>query len=518
MQLTWEKGYADYTDTANWQPRYDQLCRFAQSVDPQAVTQLSDSQLLDALELLEELMRFYCVESDMQKLETVMRKFNALMNLCRQRQMTGVEVQYLEMLFLRVNAMLYRMHGQHRQGADCYDKCVEAAKACFGTLKGANHLTGDQQLYVGWSCIECWKEAAEAHDAVMDAPGTLRLMHEVVPMLEWVDKWLVAHPGICDQASELHVAAAGMFYQYGDAPAGNNCYRHAVRLLNALDDALGSDFYRARAIWIMSIHGTMALLGVGDASVMLQCEKEAGEYLALRRRADIRDRSIVAAAQAAVSLQRSTVLQQNGKLDAAIGLARDGVAQLENSLRIIQKDYQNRQGYYRSVMSGIASRIYNVGLGSKESLGVMYYQSGDLAACETTMKEVLEELTKTTGLRMSGSGSVLIQAEVLQYLGLIASDNGDSYQADFYGTQSADMAITMARESNNVNAWSLAVGSCSLVAEIALQTKNKPKAAKYAEMGLTACEMLAQGKPDHPYLALRSDLEKYRKKALRRFF
>lgn len=518
MLLSWDKGYADYTDEANWLPRLEELRRFAAAMNVQTAQQLSDSELLDALEQLEELMRYCCAVNDMQNLEPVMRKFNDLMGICRSRGITGVEVLYLEMLFLRINAMLYRAHGQQRQGAECYDKCLITARNCFDMLKKTTHLTGKQTFFVGWSCVECWKESAEAHDSVLDTNTTVQLLHEVVPMLEWLDKFMVDHPGICDQASELYVNAAGMFYQYGDATGGDTCYRHAVRLLNTLDAVHGSDFYRARAIWIQGIHGTMAYLALGDAKVMLQCEQEAAEYLIQRCNASQRDRAIVEGAKATVTLQRSAAFQQNGKLGEAIRLAKDGVANLEASLDVIREDYEHRQGYYRTVMSNIAGRVYNIYVGSMETLGVMYYQNEDGAAAEAIFQKVLQELTQTTGLRMTGSGSVLIQAEVLQYLGLISSDAGNVYQADFYGAQSADMALSLGKESGNLNAWAIAVGSCSLVAEVALNTKNKPKASTYAELGLSACDALARINPNHPHLALRGNLEKFKKKASRRFF
>ena len=154
MLLTWDKGYADYADTANWNPRYDELCRLAQSVTVASARLFTDAELLETLEQLEELMLFYCVKNNMADLEPVMRIFNDLMALCRDRQISGVEVQYLQMLFLRVNAMLYRAHRQHKQGADSYDKCVQAAQTCFNLLRKTTHLHDQQIFFVAWSCIE----------------------------------------------------------------------------------------------------------------------------------------------------------------------------------------------------------------------------------------------------------------------------------------------------------------------------------------------------------------------------
>lgn len=518
MELTWQKGYEDYTDTANWQPRYEKLCRFAEQLGEQEMARCSDAQLLDSMERLEELMRYYCVQDDMKKLEPAMRKFNSMMELCRSRGMGGVEVLYLQMLFHRINAMLYRRHGQHRQGAEGYDKCLVIARKCLDALKTATHLSEEQTLFVGWNCVECWKEAGEAHDAIMDMAATERLLRETVEIVKSLDKYLIDNPGLCDQASEIYANAAGVFYQSGDLAAGNQYYREAVRLLNTLDTVHGSDFYRARAIWMLGIHGAMAFIAAQDPGVMLQCEKEAAEYLVQRPRAAARDRAIVEGTKATVTFQRSVACQQNGQLPDAIRLAKDSIAAFERSMDILEKDYADRQGYYRTVQSRIVARINNMRTTAMESLGIMHYQNQELEGSEQVLKAVLDELNKTEGPKMAGSAAVVIQAEVLQYLSMIACDRGDGYQTDFYGTQSADMAYTLGRDSGQNNAWILAIVSCSLVAETALSMKNKAKAATYAQMGLDACDALERTAPNTPQLALRSTLAKFKKKASRKFF
>ena len=169
-------------------------------------------------------------------------------------------------------------------------------------------------------------------------------------------------------------------------------------------------------------------------------------------------------------------------------------------------------------MEKIAGRIYNSCVGAMESLGVMYFQSNDEAAAESILKDVLKELTETGGLRMAGSGSTLIQAETLQYLGIIASDKGDAYQAEFYGTQAADMALSLGEETGNPAAWGIGAISCSLVAELALNMKKKPKALTYAEKGLAACDALERINPSSPQLTMRDNLQKFKRKASRKFF
>lgn len=516
MQLTWDKGYEDYTDRAHWLPRYEKLVLHAKTLDIKAAASASDEKLLNDLEYLEELMRYYGVENNMNQLEPVMRSYNALMDICRSRRLSGPEVMYLEMVFLRINALLYRAHNQQRKSLEEYGNCLKIAARCFSAALSAAHLSQDQQLYITWNCIECWREAAEVSDALADFPRTLSFMKEATDRLEKLIPWLPDSPGLSDQASELFANTAGSLYQNGDPAAADRCFSKAIQLLNQLDERYGSDFYRARAIWHMGVQGYLSLVSGRDGAILLQAEREAAQYLALRPKAEPRDRAIAESTQAIVTFQRSIACQQNGSLPDAIRLAKESISKLEQALDILEADSLNHKGYYCTILHRIASRIYNMCLTAKESLGIQCYQNGDLSDADAVLKDVLEELSKTEGLRMSGSSAVLIQAEVLQYLSLIACDR-DANQAEFYATQSADLAVSLGKDSGNGNGWILAITSCSLAAEMALDGKNKDKAARYAQMGLDACDMVSRMNPSEPHLELRSTLAKLHKKATRKF-
>lgn len=517
MKLTFSKEYEDYTDSAHWLPRFAQLKSTVSGFTGDVIGRMDPDALLCAMEDTEELMRYYCATRDLKNLETVMRKFYEMLQLCKAQQGETVQALYLEMVFLRIDAMLYRSTDQHRQSAQSYDRCVAVARKCVAAAKQAT-LPSEQRFYVGWNCVECWKEAAEAHDLALDTPGAVQLLREVIPVLQWLEPDMADAAGICDQASEIYTHAGTTLYQNGDPATGSRCLQSAYGLLRRLDEVHGSDFYMARAIWIRGIHGMHALMVEGNAQMMLQCEAEAEDYLRQRAGASVRDRAIAEAAKAIVLLQRSVAFQQNGKLQEAIAMADNGVSQLKISLDVLKEDYQDRAGYYRMVMEKITGRVYSSYVGAMESLGVMHFQNNDEATAESMLKAVLKELTETGGLRMLGSSSSLIQAEVLQYLGIIASDTADAYQAEFYGTQAADMALSLAEEGGNPAAWGIGVISCSLVAEVALNMKNKQKALIYADKGLTACDMLERLNPSSPQLQIRGNLQKFKRKASRKFF
>lgn len=517
MKLTFAKGYEDYTDTTHWLPRFEQLKNAVSGFTSDVTAQFEPDALLCAMEDTEELMRYYCATQDFKNLESIMRKFYEMLQLCKARQLENVYTLYLEMVFLRVDGMLYRSTEQHRQSAQIYDRCIAIARKCVDAAKHAA-LSSEQRFYVGWNCVECWKEAAEVHDLTLDTPGAMRLLREVIPVLQWLEPNMADATGICDQASEIYTNAGTAFYQNGDPVSGSRCLHSAYNLLSMLDEVHGSDFYMARAIWVRCIHGLHALMIEGNAQIMLRCEAEAEEYLCQRIGASLRDRTIAEAAKSMVLLQRSLVFQQNGQLEEALSMAKNGISRLEVALDTLKEDYGNRSGYYRMVMEKITGRIYSSYVGAMESLAIMYFQSNDEVAAESVLKDVLKELTQTDGLRMVGSGSALIQAETLQYLGIIASDKGDGYQAEFYSTQAADLALSMGEETGNPAAWGIAVISCSLAAEVLLKMKKKPKALTYADKGLAACDILERLNSNSPQLQMRGNLQQFKRKASRKFF
>lgn len=514
MRLSWNTGYEDYTDGRNWLPRLRELQYIAQTLDPNGI--MDEETLFNSMEQVEELMRYYCATEDMAGLEPAMRLFARLLDRCRGSN--RVEAKYLHMVFLRINGMLYRMAHQNRQSAENYDRCLEAARSCFEALKWAGNLDDEQLFYVGWNCAECFKEAAEVHDLVLDMPGAAEILGQALPILEWLDGAMSDYSGISEKASELYQSAASALYQTGDIPGGDRCYREAARLLNDLDERYGSDFFRARAIWIGAIHGIMAYMMAGNPNVMLQCEQEAGEFLLQRPWAQERDKAIAEAARSMVVLQKSTAFQQNGQLSQAISMAKEGIRQLGDSKQVLEADCQGRTDSYAMILRPILARTHNTWVGAKESLAVMLYQNDEPEEAQALLKEVLELANDKSGFHVAGSAAVLLQSEVLQYLSLIASDEGNGYEADFYGTQAADMALTLAQETGNPNAWVIALVSCSIVSEVSLNMRNKPKAAKYADIGLAACDALERINPQHPHLALKGNLVKFRKKASRKFF
>lgn len=133
-------------------------------------------------------------------------------------------------------------------------------------------------------------------------------------------------------------------------------------------------------------------------------------------------------------------------------------------------------------------------------------------------EKAVDLLTSENEYKGWETGATIVYAECYLYLALIASEEGDAFKAEFYGARSVSFAAGMAKHTKNSAALGIEITVCALVCEFCLAVKNKPKAVEYAETGPEACSVLAGIDPQNDRLQLQTLLEKYRKKALRKFF
>ena len=115
MNLTFEKGYDDYTDSVGWRKVYEEARRFSARLTRESAGGMDDEELLSAMEQLEELIRYYGYRQDLRSLEPIMAKMNMLLSLGRDRKLNRVEVP-------AGGGKLQRLSG------NCPDLCAAAEK------------------------------------------------------------------------------------------------------------------------------------------------------------------------------------------------------------------------------------------------------------------------------------------------------------------------------------------------------------------------------------------------------
>lgn len=518
MRLTFDYGYDDFSDSGHWPARLQELCTFADGLNIAAVGAMDDDALLDAIEPLEELVRYYAVKSDMKRLETVMRLQMRLLQAAKERGIRHIGLCYAEMQFLRANAILFRTENKNRQAEEYYNQAVQKAEACFAELQQSCPLNNEQKLFVGWACVEVFSEAAQVYDLLMEPIQSMQKIDRTLAVLEWLEPYRQGAVGLIEKSAELYGTYGGVFFQAGRTEDGRKCFETSVTLFRGLDHDYGSDFYYARSIWVKGLHGLQEFLCAGNPRIMLGCELEAEQGLA-GRLTHPRDRAIASAAMGLVLAQKGSALQQNGDLTRAVEQMQRGCELLNDAFDTLEKDHQEpHSDYYRAVMTALIVRIFSCYVGLLDVLGVYWYHNKQLEKAKAALGKAVDLLTSKNEYKGSETGATIVYAECYLYLALIVSEEGDVSKAEFYGARSVSFAADMAKCTQNSAALGIEITACALVCEFCLAVKNKPKAAEYAETGLEACSVLAGIDPQNDRLELRALLEKYRKKALRKFF
>ena len=518
MELVWHRGYEDYEDSA-WTARKNYLTGIWQNLSAEKAAGMETVPLMDGLESIEELMRYYASVKDFENLEPLMRSYEPLLELLRHRNPDNTGYWYLEMEYSRLNALLYLNQGSNQQAIQYYSQALHFGENCFSRLQSEEAFyDGEQRLYLAWSCAECRNEMAVACERILDTPGMYQVLTASLPLLQYAEEYLGDADGICEKIADFYARIGAIFYQYNNYADGNQCYEKARNLFDRLADKLSFDFYRARALWIQSLHGIDAFLRTGNTDIMLNCERGVTQFL--ESGVSGHGRAVAEGALAMTCMQRGNAIQQaGGDIKEAIRWTEKSVNLFGNAHEALEKECQNLESSTaKGILSDIAARLYNTGITAMEVLGVQYYAAGQGDEAQSLFEQVLAMLTDTNGFHVAESASLVLRAESCHYLALLAADADDRYKADFYGTQAMNCGEEAAQKTGNPAAWQIVIISASLVSEIAAITKEKLKMSTAAARGLAACDELARLMPEHGILSMRSNLEKRIKKSSKRFF
>ena len=172
----------------------------------------------------------------------------------------------------------------------------------------------------------------------------------------------------------------------------------------------------------------------------------------------------------------------------------------------------------KNLLTEISAQLYGSRIAALEVLGVQYYQAGRQQEAREALERALSNLADNTSYHVPEGPSLLLRAESCEYLALIATEDGDVQRVEFYATQAIAFGERAAKTNGNPAAWELVALSAALAAETSIQMRQRQKAGDFARQGLAACEELAKISPDSQMLGLRAKLQKWEKKAGRRFF
>lgn len=517
MNLTFDESFDETIALGENASVIRELQKTADAVSHETAQGMHTEELLDVMECLNTLMTYYAVRTDFHKLEPVMRKQQYFLNLCKERNVRHIGYAFLKMAFLRANALLYSNSRQLQQTADYYAQAVPLAENCFSLLQHNTDLSETQKLYVGWNCILTIREAADTEEMLARHLNSVDLLRKTLPMLLWLEPFLLQTTDICDRIASLYAGIGGIFFSSQDIKNANICYQHAINLYETIDNRYGSDFFRAKAIWIKSEYGKQRIIFENAADILEECRTDTESFFTLRNPSK-RDRAIVEGARGNLLLCKSCSCQVNGDLQSAISYGERACRQFELAFHVLEDIYKDATGYAKNVLGTIVNQLYAQLISGSDSLGVQYYGAENYESAENALLKAVSLITDKPEYTIGETASITVQAECYQYLTLISFNEGNAEQAEFYGKNAAAMANQAAEAINNPMVTGLAVTVNGLMAEFYLNMKNKNAARQYSETGLHYCAKLRALNPQSPQLQMENVLQKILRKASRKFF
>lgn len=516
MRLTWNKEYDDYTD-ARWLPYYQKVCSIVNDAKEGKYTQEETDIILDVLEQISEAMNYEAYMGDFGKLEPTMRIYMALLNVIKQRNASQQGFFYPEMVFARLNALLYKSKKMNRQAANEYKEFCSLAHQCSSLVSNSTTLTDEQKLFLYWACIDGLHESVQTHTDILDISKSLSDSDEIISITAYAKPLAAISDGISERLGDTIADIAGVYCRNNRLTDGIRCYDEAIDIYNTLYHKNNSDFHKARALWIKVSKQLLILSATGNLSALSEVEADATQLI---NKNGIHPGvySIALGTLGLINMQKGAANQQSGALDAAVQLTEKSANQLENAMEIIEKEISNAAGHYKYILGQIAARLYSSLLSALDCLGVQCYHVQDHNKAMKAFTTALEKLTNSQKYFLDDESATLLRAEINQYMGIIHAENGDVNQAIFYVSQAADFSAGLAARSSNKNILNIAVLSNTLSAEYYLMLKDKSAALKYASKGIECVNKLSAIDPGNEILGLRASLEKYMKKASRKFF
>lgn len=515
MRLSFDVGYEDYSDEANWLPHKQQLMTLVQKLDKAYIAELEDAVLLDAMEQVEELMRYYAAVTDYGSLEPVMRLQEELLQLGQFRKVQETGFTYLEMEFARINALLYRSEKMNREAMNETDVVCEKALLCFSKLKQENSLKAEQIIYLGWACVECLNEAIQIYDVFLNIEAVHSCRNHAVCVLDWIQPYLSVYPGILERAADLYCTYGGNLYQCGEPIQGRDCFEKAITLLHRIGREQSDSFWMARSVFAKALYSLQELLYTGNTKLLYECEQEAKNIL---EKQSHYTNAILTAVLGMISVQKGKMSEQKGQIEWKIRETRSGCEQLQQATHELESDKGIRNSFYTASIRGIAARIFAFYVGALDEIGVCLYQKGSFSEAKETFVSILKSLNKNKDYQLGEQACSMMRAECSQFLALIAVEEQNVDEAEFYGEQAYLLAVELTVQTENVNALAIQTVCCNLLSALSFAEKEKKKAAQYAAQGICAAVRLRALVPEHPALVLQSSLERLQKKANRRFF
>ncbi|MBO5008995.1 MAG: hypothetical protein J6D26_09180 [Clostridia bacterium] len=140
-------------------------------------------------------------------------------------------------------------------------------------------LSDEQKLFLYWYCIDGLSESAQTHMNILEINNCLSVCDEIITIAAYAKPIALISDGISERLGDTIADVAGVYCRNNRLQDGIRCYDEAIDIHNRLADKNGSDYHRARALWITVSKQLLIFSATGNLSVLTKAEADANSLL-----------------------------------------------------------------------------------------------------------------------------------------------------------------------------------------------------------------------------------------------
>lgn len=167
----------------------------------------------------------------------------------------------------------------NRKAADEYKQFFKLAHQCLLLSSDSPELSDEQKLFLYWYCIDGLSESAQTHMNILEINNCLSACDEIITIAAYAKPIALISDGISERLGDTIADVAGVYCRNNRLQDGIRCYDEAIDIHNRLADKNGSDYHRARALWITVSKQLLIFSATGNLSVLTKAEADANSLL-----------------------------------------------------------------------------------------------------------------------------------------------------------------------------------------------------------------------------------------------
>ena len=167
----------------------------------------------------------------------------------------------------------------NRKAADEYKQFFKLAHQCLLLTSDSPELSDEQKLFLYWYCIDGLSESAQTHMNILEINNCLSACDEIITIAAYAKPIALISDGISERLGDTIADVAGVYCRNNRLQDGIRCYDEAIDIHNRLADKNGSDYHRARALWITVSKQLLIFSATGNLSVLTKAEADANSLL-----------------------------------------------------------------------------------------------------------------------------------------------------------------------------------------------------------------------------------------------